>query len=159
MGKIKITNVVFMMLLLGLALKGDLFALKAEFEEIKRYEEIEKSKPEVIERPVVEYDVRTLRDPFESPFVRPPDSINPADPTAAKPVEYPPPALTVQGIIWGGAFPQAIINDKVVKVGDTIDEVKILSIDKYGISVYYKEKKYDFNSPAAGGSIDKKPGG
>jgi hypothetical protein len=54
----------------------------------------------------------------------------------------------VQGVIWGTELPQAIINNKVVKVGDTIEEVRILDIQKGGITVFYKSRNYTISSPA-----------
>ena len=84
----------------------------------------------VIARAVVEYKSGELRDPFkEVKDVGPqknPDSAVPG-PDFAK--------LKVQGIIWGGRFPQAIINNKVLSVGDSIEGAEILSIDKKGITL------------------------
>lgn len=143
--------------LLGLPL-SELAATQGEFKEIKKYEEIEKTQVEKrIERPVVNYDFRNTRDPFEGPFTKPPEPKGgEVEQQELMPVEYPPPALTVQGLVWGGEFPQAIINEQVVKIGDTIAEARVISIDKDGVSVFYKEKKYDFPSPAASGLTKKK---
>ncbi|MBI3312206.1 MAG: hypothetical protein HYZ88_01605 [Candidatus Omnitrophica bacterium] len=38
--------------------------------------------------------------------------------------------FTVQGVFWGTSRPQAIINRKIVSVGDEIDGAKITSISK-----------------------------
>ncbi|MFA4984100.1 MAG: hypothetical protein WC559_02150 [Candidatus Omnitrophota bacterium] len=58
------------------------------------------------------------------------------------------PSLVVQGMIWGGNLPQAIINNKVLTIGDAIDGVKIKSIDKEGISVIFENQLYKLTSPA-----------
>jgi len=52
--------------------------------------------------------------------------------------ELPLPALSIEGLIWNTRIPQAIINGKVVRVGDVIEDVKILKIDKEGIEVEYQ---------------------
>ncbi len=87
------------------------------------------------------YTAQELRDPMKS--------LLPAEPTkvAALPsmpnriAEAPPespPALRVRGVLWGGKDAQAIINDKVYRVGDTVAGVKILSIDRRGVTVEYR---------------------
>ncbi|MCI0563526.1 MAG: hypothetical protein MN733_34050 [Nitrososphaera sp.] len=48
-----------------------------------------------------------------------------------------PPQLRIQGIVWGGAEPRAIINDAVYGVNDGIAGTKILSIDRRGVTVEY----------------------
>ncbi len=56
--------------------------------------------------------------------------------------ELQPPNLTIKGIIWNTNRPQAIINDRVVDVGDTLDDAKIISIEKSKINVLYKGKEF-----------------
>jgi hypothetical protein len=69
----------------------------------------------------------------------------------SSPVEKKPlPELKVQGVIWGGNFPQAIVNNKVLKVGDTVEGVEIKSIDKKGITVLFEGSESTISSPAAG---------
>lgn len=104
--------------------------------------------PPGITLPSVEYKSDGLRDPFEGVFKTEPTATPGPVEAAAKP-PLPPPPLTVQGIIWGGNIPQAIINDKVVKVGDTIAEAKITDIGKEGIEVIFKDYTFKLNSPAA----------
>jgi hypothetical protein len=50
--------------------------------------------------------------------------------------------LIVQGLIWGGSFPQAIVNNKIVKVGDTVDGANVTAIDKDGVTVLFQEREY-----------------
>ena len=44
-------------------------------------------------------------------------------------------SFEVQGIFWGVAKPQAIINRKIVSVGDTIDDAKVEAITKEGVTL------------------------
>lgn len=129
----------------------DIFATPTEFEAMKKMSEAEKATPQTdaIVRPTVEYTAADSKDPFQKPIV---DATPP--PGNEAPVTGLPerqlPSLTVQGVIWGGKLPLAIINDKVVKVGDIIEEAKIISIDRDGISVFFKDKQYNLASPASG---------
>lgn len=50
------------------------------------------------------------------------------------------PMLNIQGLIWNTDTPQAIINGKVVKIGDTVEEVKIIDIEKAGLTIVYQGK-------------------
>ena len=51
------------------------------------------------------------------------------------------PPLTIQGVFWGGDSPRAIINEQVVRKGDTLpDGIEILDISGSGIKVLYREK-------------------
>jgi hypothetical protein len=57
-------------------------------------------------------------------------------------VEEPPPPppipeLVITGVVWNSARPQAIINGEVVDVGQTINGVQILNIEKSGIKVLW----------------------
>lgn len=71
----------------------------------------------------------------------PPENRQPyPDPT---PVQEPPPSLTVQGLIWNSKRPQAIINNQVVDIGDTVQEAKVLAIEKFKIRVLYRGKEFD----------------
>jgi hypothetical protein len=118
---------------------------KKEVEIIKQIEDQEKEAAErvVIIRPAVEYSAENerLKDPFQKPA-----SLQETDqtPAEAKPL----PALAVQGVIWGGRFPQAIINDTVVKVGDTLEGVKVTKINKDGVIVFFDNREYNLSSPA-----------
>ena len=94
----------------------------------------------VVLRPVVEYSSGDLRDPFGNLFELnkkkdeqniqvSQEGVNPE--VAVLSAE----SFKVQGVIWGGKFPQAIINNKILKVGDLIDGVEVMEIDKTGISL------------------------
>jgi len=51
------------------------------------------------------------------------------------------PDLNIEGLIWNSDMPQAIINGSVVKIGDYIEGVKIVGIDKKGITIDYEGQK------------------
>jgi hypothetical protein len=51
-------------------------------------------------------------------------------------------SLKVSGLVWGAEKPRAIIDEKVVGIGDTIKEAKILNISKEGILFNYRGKQY-----------------
>jgi len=60
--------------------------------------------------------------------------------------------LTVDGIIWDTDRPQAIINGKIVDIGDTVSEIKITNIQKsninglfYGKPVTIQRKGVDYD--------------
>lgn len=123
--------------------------------ELKKMEEqAEPSKAasqEVITRPTVEYNAETFKDPFLGVA----EKAVPAEKVVSvEKVSLP--ALTVQGIIWGTKLPQAIINNKVVKTGDTIGDVRIVGIDKEGVTVFFKGRQVTIPSPA-GAPVSKKP--
>jgi len=115
----------------------------------------------IISREVEDYRGEGLRDPFKDYFdtMPPPPAQNEiGNPNA--PIE-PLPALQVQGIILGARLKQAIVNNKIVKVGDTIEGVRITTIEKDGVTVFFGNRSYNLSSPAAGTLQDskKKPEG
>jgi len=89
-------------------------------------------------RPVIEYSSGDLRDPFNDLFYlekKKDDQIVQA-PEEGVEQQEPLPSLDnfkVKGVIWGGKFPLVIINDKMLKVGDLINDAEIVSITKEGI--------------------------
>lgn len=103
----------------------------------------------VISRPKEEFDTKGLRDPFRDYF----EGGGPEEQNGETqgPVEFdvPLPSLTVQGVISGGRINQAIINNKVLKAGDTIEGAMITDIDKSGITVFFSNKSHKISSPAA----------
>jgi len=65
----------------------------------------------------------------------------------------------VQGVIWGGSLSQAIINNKVVTIGDDIEGAKIIYIDRQGITVIFEGKQYRLLSPGVGDTSGEAQGG
>lgn len=98
---------------------------------------------EIAEYPTENYK---LRDPFKSQL-----------PTE-KPVEIAPvvesdkekvivlPNFTVQGMIWDSPRPLAIIDNKVLKIGDIIQEAKVIHISKNGIDLIYQGKLFTIST-------------
>lgn len=115
--------------------------------------------PESIARPNVIYKAEGLKDPFQNPIMEGVTKpvVGPQAPGVSGVIEGPPPPLTVQGLIWGGNLPQAIVNNKIVKVGDTIDGANITGIDKDGVTVLFKETEYKLSPSTIGAKSSKKP--
>jgi len=57
------------------------------------------------------------------------------------------PKLVVQGIFWGIASPQVLINRQILSVGDEIEGTKILAVTKEGVTVSYQGQKYKLELP------------
>ena len=121
----------------------------------REFEQSKKEEPEVITRPKVEYN-RAKRDPFEKVIIHKGKGearVQSSDDTSSRSLID---SFVVQGLIWGGNFPQAIINSKVYKVGDTIQGATILNIDKNGIIFSLGGKKYILSSSSAGSAAKRK---
>jgi hypothetical protein len=107
------------------------------------------------------FDIFSLRDPFVSSLpkkiIKTPveDRVQIIDNKLNPPIETPvtvvaPPApvpvpvlpkLELQGIFWSDK-PQAIISDRVVEAGDTIEGVLIRSIRKDGVDMFYSGRVF-----------------
>lgn len=126
---------------------GRAYATQAEFKMMRQLEKQEKSiVPLANDRSQFQYTAEGLRDPFASLIVKD-EALGTV--RVSETVELPPPKMTVQGIIWGGVFPQAIINAQLVKVGDkTSAGGRITRIDKEGISFEFNGHEYRVPSPA-----------
>ena len=61
----------------------------------------------------------------------------------------PAPSLTVQGVVWGGPRPQAIINGRVYNIGDVVGGGKIVEINRHGVSLDVEGTRVMF-SPGSG---------
>jgi len=104
---------------------------------------LEKAKTPALTKQKVEYHAEGIRDPFK------PLKIELEEATSEEETTQTLPDLKIQGVVWGGSLPQAIINNKVVKVGDTIEKAKVIDINKDGITVLFSGRKYNIYSPAA----------
>ncbi len=107
--------------------------------------------PEII-RPKLEYKAQGLKDPFQ-PLVQKNEVVNVIAGTPENVQSLP--SLTLQGLVWGGDFPQAIINNRVVKIGDIIGEAEVADIGKEGVVVIYAKKKYKLAAPSVTGPTEK----
>lgn len=107
-----------------------------------------KPKPEVPLKPdVVEYKADNLRDPFSKKEQQEYAKKQVKEETVQK---EPLPPLEIQGVVWGGVFPQTIINNKVLKIGDVIEGVRIVDIGKDGVTIFFNAEQHKLSSPAAG---------
>lgn len=118
----------------------------------KLEEEADRPAPETITRPSVEYraEEEGIRDPFKGLSVETPVEQGKEINTEQEQL----PSLAVQGVIWGGRFPQAIINNRVVKAGDTLEgeSVRVLDIDNNGIVVLFNGRQYTLPAPGLAAS-------
>lgn len=96
----------------------------------------EKEKTPDIPKPEVR--LNDPRGPVEDPRFSQQPKVAPIVP---KIIEMPMPKLTINGIIWNSDRPQAIINDQIIDIGDTISEVTITGIQKGGIDVLFHGEK------------------
>ena len=103
---------------------------------------------EIIKRPPLKYEASDLKDPFEDALPKPDKPVKPITGPVG-PAAATLPAMEVQGLVWGGSMPQAIIDGQVLKVGDTIKNVEILEINKDGIKVLYNSKLYKLSPPSS----------
>jgi len=62
--------------------------------------------------------------------------------TKKKSLPVEPPKLVLKGIAWDETEPLALINDLVVKEGDTIQGARIVKIDFDRVAVLYRSKKF-----------------
>jgi len=127
-------------------------AFADSMKEISRVEEVVYGKPKKkqIVRPRVEYGAQELKDPFRGYRKRTVTRV-----TESKSVMLP--NLVIQGVVWGGEVPQAIINNKVVKRGDAIENVHIVDINKKGIDIMFEGRQFNLPAPASGGSGQANP--
>ncbi|MDD5504936.1 MAG: general secretion pathway protein GspB [Candidatus Omnitrophica bacterium] len=56
-------------------------------------------------------------------------------------VSVPMPSLVIEGMVWNTDKPQAIINGKVLNAGDIIDGVRIINIEKQGITIDFNGER------------------
>lgn len=143
-----ITAIVFLMNILSGLFTANIFASTAELEAIEKLTATEKAGPqEKMERPAVEYKAGNFRDPFQTPILK--DIPRGGEVERDTVAEAALPSLALQGVIWGGRFPQAVINNQVVKVGDTtIEGAQVAGINKNGVVVLFQNKQYNLTSPA-----------
>ena len=124
------------------------WAVPANYQAIQDLKKMEQEAPEVVfDVPQVEYTASSLRDPFEPALVK--EERN--EKKEEKPQtqnQSPMPSLSIQGIVWGGRLPQAIINNQVVNIGDIIQGIRLIDISKEGITVFYNGREQVISAPA-----------
>lgn len=100
--------------------------------------------PQVAEQ--IEYKSEDLPDPFRE------EQLEISEKTQIKESKALP-NLQIQGTVWGGSFPQAIVNNKVVRVGDKIEGVTIIDINKAGVTVLFDNQQYNLTTSSSTGSV------
>lgn len=104
-------------------------------------------------RPKVEYAIKKPKNVFKD-YIETEETINARNQanthvstSDSALIEAPviPPHLEIGGIIWGGDLPLAIINNKVLKIGDIIEGAKIKDINEYGFSLVFKGRLFKFS--------------
>jgi hypothetical protein len=99
--------------------------------------------PKGPERPAT-YAAHELRDPMESLLPRQDSGTGHGlgmageAVEAGQPREAEPPKLELQGFVWQGREPQAIINNTLVRVGESVGGATIVSIERRGVTVEYR---------------------
>jgi len=93
-----------------------------------------------------QYTAQAGRDPLKSLLpeepVLPPSISAASQHAAGDSIAAEPPALHVEGMVWGSQLPQVVIGGEVYTVGDTVGEAKIMGIDRAGIEVEYHGSRY-----------------
>ena len=119
----------------------------------------------VISRPEIEYSSGDLRDPFRDLFElemlkakKEKEEQNIQEPVDSTEPQKPLPSLDkikVQGVMWGGKFPQAIINNKILGVGDSVEGGVIVSIEKKGITLNFSGRIAILDIPGSASTLKK----
>ena len=97
-------------------------------------------------RPIVKYDAGKFKDPFQKPIIERKGMPEPEEAILAK-AAAPHPSLSIEGVIWGGSIPQAIINHTVVRIGDEIGGVRVVSINREGVTFSSSGEEFTVPSP------------
>lgn len=120
--------------------------------------------PEDVAIAPIAYTAHEVRDPFKSVLPAPPSTLrvdSRGSVVAAPRKEVPsvPPELLVQGLVWGGARPKAIIRGKVYGVGDMVEGVNIVAIDQRGVTIDHQGSSisYPVAVPASAASRGSSP--
>ena len=61
----------------------------------------------------------------------------------------PPPELHVEGLLWGGGKPQAIIDGRLYGVQDAVSGAKILAIDRDGVTIEHLGKPVVYSTASS----------
>ena len=119
---------------------------------------------EVVAAPPIAYTAQEMRDPFKSLLPAAPATprVEPRGPATAAPrggAPSVPPELLVQGLVWGGTQPKAIIRGTVYGVGDMVEGVKIVAIDQRGVTIDHEglSVSYPVAAPASAASRGASP--
>ena len=59
-----------------------------------------------------------------------------------KPEVIHPPSMSINGLVWNSDMPQAIINGRVVNLGDNVDGAIITQINEAGVEILFRGKEF-----------------
>ena len=62
------------------------------------------------------------------------------------------PSLTLQGILWGVEKPQAIINRRIVSVGDAIEQAQVQAVTPQGVRLLFNGRELLLELPGKEGA-------
>ena len=96
-------------------------------------------------RPKVDFANPISKNPFHNYLI---EAMKKANKVEEVELAVPAPNLTVQGLIWGGRLHMAIIENRVLKVGDVISGYTIDKIDKNGVIVAANGKLFKLGTPS-----------
>ncbi len=120
-------------------MKGEQERLESRADTVQEQEkeEYDKSIEEQVARSQqsLDYTSSKLRDPFTLTVPQEALAVKTTGPS-------PLPAFKIDGFVWGSSLPQAIINNKVYAVGDTVEGAQIIKIDKDGITFLFQDNVY-----------------
>jgi len=110
----------------------------------------ESVKKGMITRPTLEYSSQDFRDPFLNYLPQKAAVEVSGSETEGFTSKFK--SLTVEGIIWGSSMPQAIVNNRVIKIGDELEGARVTGINKDGITLLMQDREYKLGPPSASGS-------
>ena len=93
-------------------------------------------------KPIVEPPVSVKVEPASRETYTPPVAFEPSPQHEPERPPVIPPTLDIQGLVWNTHRPQAIINDQIFEIGDTIAQAKIIGVEKSGVKIIYQEKEF-----------------
>ena len=91
----------------------------------------------------VQYTASELRDPLVS--LLPAEQVPQTPAVLPRVVAAAPPkasAVTVQGMIWGGTRPQALIDGRLYNIGDVVQGARVVSIARGGVTVAIQDATF-----------------
>lgn len=113
---------------------------------------VEAAPPQAAPTPLAKDEelVIPARDPFQPPAALQALLKTQANATLSTPEAPPMPPLKVQGIFWGAIPPHAIVNDQILREGDTIQGVRVVKINRTGVTVEYEGTQSTLTMPSPG---------
>lgn len=89
------------------------------------------------------YAAQELRDPMMNvlpiPQATPEQSTAEAPMPVSEPLKPAPPALRIQGVVWGGSAPKAIIDGRIYGINDMVGTRRIVAIERGSVTVMDEE--------------------